>query len=231
MPAASDLSSVVDRHLLLQLGGRLRHARLKQRLTTTQMAERAGVSRMTLRAVEAGDPSPTMGTYVRVMAALGLSRDLALLASDALQVHTRVSAAEPGAAGFEVSASSARHELHDLQSLMLHQEAVRLMKKRPELIDQAIATLERWRAAGDSPSRFLWDEWSVILHRRAWRRALSSSKHSRELRQASPLTTVLPPEARQRVLDEVRRLEKGVSLGQLKAESVHRKAGGSRRGA
>ena len=213
MPAASDITSVVDRQLLLQLGERLKRARVKQGLNTTELAHRAGISRMTLSAVEAGEPSPTMGSYLRVMSALGVAGDLVLLASDTLE--SSATADVPGQAGKElrVSASSAKHELQDLQSLMLHQEAVRLMQKQPALIQQAMDTLNAWRQAGDAHSQFLWDEWAVILHRRAWRRALSHTKRSRELRQASPLATVLPPEVRQRILDEVQRLKKGVALG------------------
>ena len=213
MPAPSELSSVVDRQLLLQLGGRLKRARVKQGLTTTQMAERAGVSRMTLSAVEAGEPTPTMGTYLRVMSVLGVSQDLVLVASDALQPPKKPGPSAQAPNGLHVSASHAKHELQDLQSLMLHQEAVRLMRKQPELIQQALDTLDRWRQEGSSHSQFLWDEWSVILHRRAWRRALSQTKRAKELRQASPLTVVLPPEVRQRILDEVQRVKKGIPLG------------------
>lgn len=230
MPAASELTSVIDRQLLLQLGGRLKRARVKQGLTTTQMAERAGISRMTLSAIEAGEPTPTMGSYLRVMSVLQVSKDLVLLASDALEppiVEHGENA--PASGGLVVSASNAKHELQDLQSLMLHQEAVRLMQKKPELVQQALDTLDRWRQSGDSHSRFLWDEWSVILHRRAWRRALSHTKRSKELRQASPLTTILPPETRQRILDEVRRLKSGVPLGSLPA-SKQRPAKGSPNG-
>ena len=85
MPAASNINSVLDQQLLLQLGGRLRRARIKRGLTTTQLAQTAGISRMTLSAVEAGAPAPTMGTYLRVMSVLGASQDLALLASDTLE--------------------------------------------------------------------------------------------------------------------------------------------------
>lgn len=230
MPAASELSSVVDRQLLVQLGARLKRARVKQGLTTTEMAGRAGISRMTLSAIEAGEPTPTMGSYVRVMSVLEVSKDLVLLASDTLEAP----AAEkgegvPASDGLVVSASNAKHELQDLQSLMLHEAAVWLMRKKPELVQQALETLERWRQSGDSHSRFLWDEWSVILHRRAWRRALSHTKRSKELRQASPLTTILPPETRQRILDEVRRLKSGVLLGSLPA-SKQRAANGSQHG-
>lgn len=229
MPAASEITSVVDRQLLLQLGERLKRARLNQGLTTTQMAERAGLSRMTLSAVEAGEPTPTMGTYLRVMGVLGVSQDLALLASDALQPAVEsdnAPAPQQGSSGLVVAAGDAQHELQDLQSLMLHEEAVRLMQKKPELIQQALDTLERWRSASDSHSRFLWDEWSVILHRRAWRRALAQTRRSKELRQASPLPTVLPPQTRQRILDEVQRLKKGVPLGTLATPSSRRRTSG-----
>ena len=218
MPAASNGNSVLDQLLLLQLGERLKRARVRRGLTTTQLAQQAGISRMTLSAVEAGASAPTMGTYLRVMSVLGVSQHLALVASDAPQgtsarrtdqqvsSHTVVVSVSPG---------DAQHELQDLQSLMLHEEAVRLMQKKPELIQQALETLERWRSAGDSHSRFLWDEWSVILHRRAWRRALSLTQRSKELRQASPLATILPAEVRQRVLEQVQQLKEGVTLGKV----------------
>jgi transcriptional regulator with XRE-family HTH domain len=220
MPAKSELSSVVDRQLLLQLGERLKRARVKQGLTTTQMAERAGISRMTLSAVEAGEPTPTMGSYLRVMGVLGVSQDLVLLAGDLRQPNAnRTGSIDDSSVNLMTSATNSNHELQDLQSLMLHQEAVRLMQKQPELIQQALETLDRWRQGGNSHSRFLWDEWSVILHRRAWRRALSHTKRSKELRQASPLATVLPPETRQRILDEIRQLKNGVHLGTLSPPS------------
>ncbi len=218
MPAASNVNSVLDLQLLLELGARLRHARVKRGLTTTQLAQQARISRMTLSAVEAGAPAPTMGTYLRVMSVLGVSQDLALVASDTLQGTVAQRTDElvfSNTVVVSVSPCYAPHELQDLQSLTLHEEAVRLMKKKPELIQQAIDTLERWRSAGDSHSRFLWDEWSVILHRRAWRRALSLTRRSKELRQASPLATVLPAEVRQRVLEQVQQLKEGVKLGKV----------------
>jgi transcriptional regulator with XRE-family HTH domain len=231
MPAASEIASVIDRQLLLQLGERLKRARIERGITTTQMAERAGISRMTLSAVEAGEPTPTMGTYLRVMGVLGVSRDLALLASDALHLPVRRDAAAQSAVSVVVDAKDARHELQDLQSLMLHEEAVRRMRKQPELIQQALETLDRWRSEGNSRSRFLWDEWSVILHRRAWRRALSHSRRSKELRQASPLATVLPPDIRQRIIDEAHRLKRGTLLGDLATSSPRRTSGEAKRGA
>ena len=218
MPAAANVNSVLDQQLLLQLGGRLRRARIKRGLTTTQLAQAAGISRMTLSAVEAGAPAPTMGTYLRVMSVLGASQDLALLASDTLEgavAHRTDEQVSSNTAVESVPPIDARHELQDLQSLMLHEEAVRLLQKQPELIQEVLNTLERWRSTGASHSRFLWDEWSVILHRRAWRRALSLTRRSKELRQASPLTTILPDETHQRVLEQVQQLKEGVMLGKV----------------
>lgn len=226
MPASSDVSSVIDRQLLLQLGARLKRARAKLGLTTTEMARRADISRTTLSAIEAGEPTPTMGSYVRVMSVLQVSKDLVLLASDTLvPLPDSGTDAVKGSRALGISAGDAKHELQDLQSLMLHEEAVRLLQKQPELVEKALATLERWRQSGDSHSRFLWDEWSVILNRRAWRRALSQTKRAKELRQASPLATLLPPEVRERVLAEVRRLKAGVPLGSLPKPKSRAKKG------
>lgn len=121
IPAASKLTSAIDRQLLLRLGARVKRARVKQGLTTTRMAERAGISRMTLSAVEAGEPTPTMGTYLRVMSVLGVSQDLVRVASDAIQPPAALDEAARESIGVVVSASNARHGVQDLQSLMLHQ--------------------------------------------------------------------------------------------------------------
>jgi hypothetical protein len=179
---------------------------------------------MTLSAVEAGEPTPTMGTYLRVMSALGVAADLALVASGELRTH---SVQEP-AAEYLLNAGNAPHEAQDLQSLLLHEEAVRLARAQPELIDRALETLDKWRSTGNVHSRVLWDEWSVILHRRDWRRVLARTRRSRELRQASPLTVLLPEDIRSRVLEDVRKLKRGVSLGHVPHEAPVRTTGRKR---
>lgn len=69
---------------------------------------------------------------------------------------------------------------------------------------QAQVTLERWLKKGNPRSESLWTEWREILRRRMWRKILGRSRRAQELRQASPLTTVLPDTIRQSVLDQDR---------------------------
>jgi transcriptional regulator with XRE-family HTH domain len=221
MPASAQLPSAFERQLLIQLGERLRRARKLQGVTAVALADRAGVSRMTLHAVEAGEPAPTMGTYLRVMSALGVAGDLALVASGEL---LREAPKEEQTSKVVLSAKDAQHDVQDLQSLLLHQEAVRLLRQQPELIARALQILEKWRATGNVHSRVLWDEWSVILNRRDWRRILARTRRSKELRQASPVTVLLPSDVRGQVLEEVRQLKQGVTLGHVRAAPRRRKA-------
>jgi transcriptional regulator with XRE-family HTH domain len=67
---------------LTAVGENLRLARLRRKLSATQVAERAGISRPTLHAIEQGDPSVSFGAYANVLFCLGLEQDLEALADD-----------------------------------------------------------------------------------------------------------------------------------------------------
>ncbi|MDR3118942.1 MAG: helix-turn-helix domain-containing protein [Mediterranea sp.] len=68
--------------ILEEMGENIKLARLRRKLTTEQIAERAGISRSTLWQVEKGLPSVSLGTYAQVLFVLGLEKDLQLIAKD-----------------------------------------------------------------------------------------------------------------------------------------------------
>lgn len=68
--------------LLGELGENVRLARLRRRLSAALLAERAGMSRPTLRAIERGDPGVTLGSLTNVLHCLGLEGGLGDLARD-----------------------------------------------------------------------------------------------------------------------------------------------------
>jgi transcriptional regulator with XRE-family HTH domain len=67
---------------LASLGERLRQARLRRAYSAETIAQRAGITRKTLGRVEQGDAAVSLGIYARVLQALGLDADLALVARD-----------------------------------------------------------------------------------------------------------------------------------------------------
>jgi len=72
----------VTERLLQALGERLRIARLRRRLPAKQVAERAGMTVPTLRAIEHGSASATLGAYASVLQVLQLEIGLELVAQD-----------------------------------------------------------------------------------------------------------------------------------------------------
>lgn len=66
--------------LLAELGENIRLARRRRGLSAQLVAERAGMSRPTLRAIERGDAGVTLGAVANVLHSLGLEQDLAQLA-------------------------------------------------------------------------------------------------------------------------------------------------------
>ncbi len=211
-------TSMMNRHLLLQLGDRLRDLRKARGMTAEQLALAAGITRKTLRSVESGDPSPAIGTYLRVMAVLGVNGELALLAGGTLSPAPQGSAAArsrrlPPAVKIEIGPSSAKHQTQDLLSIALHEEAVRLIKQNPELVEKAKSTLAGWmNSQPTSRSMSLWRDWAAILSNSSWQKVMASTARAQQLRQASPLGAVVPDEVRRRILEQFAAHRKGVVL-------------------
>jgi transcriptional regulator with XRE-family HTH domain len=82
MPRKSASPHPAVRRLLGELGENIRLARLRRGFSMELVAERAGMSRPTLRAVESGEPGVSLGSYANVLHSLGLHEDLALVARD-----------------------------------------------------------------------------------------------------------------------------------------------------
>lgn len=70
------------RRQLTALGHRLRAARLRRKMSQPILAERVGVSVPTIGKLEHGDPSISLATMLRVLAALGMAADIDVLAAN-----------------------------------------------------------------------------------------------------------------------------------------------------
>ena len=68
------------RRALRKLGQDIRDARLRRRIPTAVMAERASISRTTLNKIEKGDPGVSLGNYANVLFVLGMAERLGELA-------------------------------------------------------------------------------------------------------------------------------------------------------
>jgi transcriptional regulator with XRE-family HTH domain len=70
------------KRLLAALGLNIRLARQRRNLAAELVAERAGMSRPTLRAIERGDVGVTLGAVANVLHVLGLEQDLGRVGRD-----------------------------------------------------------------------------------------------------------------------------------------------------
>ena len=69
--------------ILKTMGEQIKLARLRRDLSAELVAERAGISRVSLWKVESGNPSVAIGIYAAVLHALGnMDKDLTLVAKD-----------------------------------------------------------------------------------------------------------------------------------------------------
>jgi transcriptional regulator with XRE-family HTH domain len=207
MPAHMQLPSASERDLLMRLGENLRATRTARKMSAQSLAQEAGISRTTLYAIELGDPSVTMGSYLRVMTELGVGANLPLLGSGAAPAALEARQQTPAYAVAMPARSEPRpHALQDLQSLLMHEKAVSLIKKDPALRTRALGILDSWRANNDINAQPLLDEWQRILLSSDWKKALSRSQKANQLRQASPLPGLLAAEDRMQILQQVRAL-------------------------
>jgi transcriptional regulator with XRE-family HTH domain len=67
---------------LVQVGENIKLARLRRKLSTEQVAERANISRPTLWNIEKGAGGVAIAAYAQVLFVLGLEKDLLKLAGD-----------------------------------------------------------------------------------------------------------------------------------------------------
>jgi transcriptional regulator with XRE-family HTH domain len=68
--------------LLEVFGENLKLARKRRKLTIQQASERASIDRGTLRKIERGDPSVSLGGYINVLRVYNLQEDILKLAID-----------------------------------------------------------------------------------------------------------------------------------------------------
>lgn len=73
MPAKAPANPSVVTEQLAALGTRIRAQRKALRVSATALAEAAGMSRVSVHRIEQGEPSVTMGAYLNVLAALGMT--------------------------------------------------------------------------------------------------------------------------------------------------------------
>ena len=100
--------------------------------------------------------------------------------------------------------TSDNHLKQDRQSLMLHIEAVKLLDAEPALANIALASLIRWDEHVSPRSKPLREQWFRIIKNKDWALALEESERGNQLRQASPLTTLLPQAVRLEIIRSLR---------------------------
>ncbi len=69
---------------VVDLGARIRIARQRRNLRLEDMADKSGLSRSTVEAVERGALSTSLGAYLAVLAVMGLSKEVDLIADPGL---------------------------------------------------------------------------------------------------------------------------------------------------
>jgi transcriptional regulator with XRE-family HTH domain len=68
--------------ILEQMRENVQLTHLRRKISTLQVAERAGLNRTTLRNIEKGSPRVEIGSYCQVLFVLGVAEDLPKIATD-----------------------------------------------------------------------------------------------------------------------------------------------------
>lgn len=71
-----------ERKILQVFGENIKLSRLRRKLSTNQLAERAGIGRTTIYHIERGSPGVSIGYHLKVLSVLGLSEDILTIAKD-----------------------------------------------------------------------------------------------------------------------------------------------------
>jgi len=82
MPKKKIIILPKTQRILKELGNNIKLARLRRKLSSEQVSERAGISRPTLLAIENGSTTVSIGSYILVLQVLGLEKDLLIIAKD-----------------------------------------------------------------------------------------------------------------------------------------------------
>lgn len=123
---------------LARLGERLRLARRRRRLTAQQVAARAGMAPMTLRAVERGGTGVTIGAYVAVLQVLGLEADL-----------DQVAAADPQGRTLQDAPLSAPHAVRVKPRVRASKSTVTLGRDTTAWVPPLVSTTRLSQTARD----------------------------------------------------------------------------------
>ena len=71
-----------NQKVLSQLGENIKLACKRRKYSQSLISERTGLSRLTIRKIERGDPTVSIGHYIAVLSVIGLVEDFAKVASD-----------------------------------------------------------------------------------------------------------------------------------------------------
>lgn len=82
MPEKKILLLPKAKRILDEIGENIKLARLRRKLSSEQVAERANISRPTLSSIEKGSAGVSIGSYLQVLMVMGLQNDMLALAKD-----------------------------------------------------------------------------------------------------------------------------------------------------